>query len=57
MITIKKPEHFERMAHAGLAVAAVHRAVRRAAKPGVTTHRLEPSRPRFSKSTAVCLPS
>ena len=41
MITIKKPEHFERMARAGLAVAAVHRAVRRAAKPGVTTHQLD----------------
>lgn len=37
MITIKKPEHFERMARAGEAVAAVHRATRREAKPGVTT--------------------
>ena len=41
MITIKKPDHFARMARAGEAVAAVHRAVRRAAKPGVTTRHLD----------------
>ncbi|MDH3306279.1 MAG: type I methionyl aminopeptidase, partial [Acidimicrobiia bacterium] len=41
MITIKKPEHFERMEVAGRCVAAVHRAVRRAAEPGITTRELD----------------
>ncbi len=41
MITLKKPEHFKRMEVAGRCVAAVHRAVRRAAAPGVTTDELD----------------
>ena len=41
MITIKKPEHFERMARAGEAVAAVHRATKREAKAGVSTAHLD----------------
>ena len=41
MITIKKPDEFERMAAAGATVAAVLRAVKEAAAPGVTMTELD----------------
>lgn len=41
MITIKSRREFEKMARAGACVAAVHEAVREAARPGVTLLQLE----------------
>lgn len=41
MITLKKQEDFDKMATAGVCVAAVHGAVRAAAKPGVTMKALD----------------
>ena len=41
MITIKKPDEFEKMAAAGATVAAVLRAVKEAAAPGVTMTELD----------------
>lgn len=41
MITIKSPQEFEKMAAAGRCVAAVHEAVREAAKPGVSMLELD----------------
>lgn len=41
MITIKSRREFEKMAVAGACVAAIHRAVREAAKPGVSLLELE----------------
>lgn len=41
MITIKSRREFEKMAVAGACVAAIHRAVREAAQPGVTLLELE----------------
>ncbi|MDH5371537.1 MAG: type I methionyl aminopeptidase [Acidimicrobiia bacterium] len=41
MITIKKPDEFEKMATAGATVAAVLRAVKEAAAPGVTMTELD----------------
>jgi len=41
MITLKRPEDFARMRRAGIAVAAVHDAVREAAQPGVDTKSLD----------------
>ncbi len=41
MITIKKPAEFEKMLRAGRCVAEIHRAVRAAARPGVTMRDLD----------------
>ena len=41
MITLKKPEDFAKMATAGVCVAAVHAAVREAARPGVSMRQLD----------------
>jgi methionyl aminopeptidase len=41
VITVKTPREFEKMAVAGRCVAAVHQAVREAAKPGVTMAELD----------------
>lgn len=56
MITIKKPEEFEKMAVAGAAVAAVLQTVREASAPGVTMKDLDALAAEVIKSRG-CTPS
>ena len=56
MMTIKKPEEFEKMRRAGKVVARVHREVREAAAPGVSLLELEEIAARVI-ADAGCTPS
>ncbi len=56
MITLKSDREFEKMEVAGACVAAVHRAVREAAKPGVTLKELDDIAAEVTR-TRDCTPS